>query len=214
SYSLLKGSSDSVRVILGDHDVLDSDDTNIINTTVSKITFPWSYSHFELMDNIAVLTLSEPVTFNDTIRPVCFPVSHNKFTDDSGVLAGWENSVNISSTTPVPNPFFESKLNALDMKVLNETTCNETISSLVGELQLSGFEPSIDADDFICAVEKNTELATCDVGPGSPLFRADITTAHYLYGVSNPSNSFCGSSVPNVFTAIKPDDMFLNLALD
>ncbi|CAL4242145.1 unnamed protein product, partial [Meganyctiphanes norvegica] len=74
-YSFLKGSSDSVRVILGDHDILDSDDTEIINTTVSKITFPWSYSNFELTDNIAVLTLSEPVTFNDTIRPVCLPVS-------------------------------------------------------------------------------------------------------------------------------------------
>ena len=52
-------------------------------------------------NDLAVITLSSPVTYTSTISPVCLPTSNDQYTDQEAAIMGWGTTIkgdtNISS---------------------------------------------------------------------------------------------------------------------
>lgn len=90
-----------MRVILGAHDFTDQFEEGRVSSGVkeSKIHDSWNPSVIEFGGDVAILKLSNLVTFSEYIRPVCMP--DVKITQISiGILAGWgyyDNSGTVSS---------------------------------------------------------------------------------------------------------------------
>jgi len=80
-YFRRRGSASNFEIRLGG--ILATDpEPGVIHVGVSRaILYPY-YNHSEITGDIALLKLSSPVTFTDTIRPVCLPsrdVNVNRF---------------------------------------------------------------------------------------------------------------------------------------
>lgn len=47
------------------------------------------YKKRNLINDVAVIELQRPVTFNSFVRPICLPLEHYDKTDAEGIIAGW-----------------------------------------------------------------------------------------------------------------------------
>ncbi|GBP04042.1 CLIP domain-containing serine protease 2 [Eumeta japonica] len=99
------GSLRLVSVILGEHDVRGDPDCERVegqlqcapssrNVTIASVIPHPGYTLQNLVDDIALIRLSEPADFNlDNVKPVCLPTTRSLQTEDladiNGVVAGW-----------------------------------------------------------------------------------------------------------------------------
>ncbi|KAK3885362.1 hypothetical protein Pcinc_010413 [Petrolisthes cinctipes] len=77
--------SSSFKVGVGSTDITSS--TTRID--VSSITVHEGYNRNTLENDIAVLELSSPLTFSDTVMPVCAPDTTNNFVGETATATGW-----------------------------------------------------------------------------------------------------------------------------
>ena len=72
---------------MGDHNINDN-----INTIVDiqRINDDPNYNDQTLVSDFSILTLSNPVTFSNTIRPVCLPKDKNQqYVGNVATVSGW-----------------------------------------------------------------------------------------------------------------------------
>lgn len=58
---------------LGDHNLMMTNETSHITRRVKQVLFHSHFHPFLLDNDIALLQLLEPVTFNANIQPICLP---------------------------------------------------------------------------------------------------------------------------------------------
>ena len=76
-----------LRVSVGEHDTTD---TAMDLRTVSRITPHPQYIPNEFRNNIAILTLTEPLTFSRTMSPICLPADPTlSYAGDTAIVTGW-----------------------------------------------------------------------------------------------------------------------------
>ena len=76
-----------LRVSVGEHDTTD---TAMDLRTVSRITPHPQYILNEYLNNIAILTLTEPLTFSRTMSPICLPADPSlSYAGDTATVTGW-----------------------------------------------------------------------------------------------------------------------------
>ena len=108
-------SADGVTVYIGTHDLRDP--KLIARGSKIDIHPTWKDNVWTGSD-VAVLTLSSPVQYSDTVRPVCLSSdSSNSYADDVVVAAGW-GFTSADNTGPGP-----SKLREVDQDVLTTDVC-------------------------------------------------------------------------------------------
>ena len=75
-------------VVLGLHSVYEYNDYRLDVTAETYFVHP-DYD-YHVVNDIALIRLSEPVTFNDYVRPICLATSSNETSDYSRCwIAGW-----------------------------------------------------------------------------------------------------------------------------
>ena len=109
------GSTDSIRVLLGEHDTTDS----VADIrTISAITDHPSYNAGNsLAYDFSILTLSSPITFNHVMAPVCLPASTlSLYTGKLATVTGWGTTSSGGSQSP--------RLLAVNVTVISNAQCN------------------------------------------------------------------------------------------
>ncbi|KAG8454318.1 hypothetical protein GDO86_000820 [Hymenochirus boettgeri] len=142
---------------------------------VQKIIIYENYTSMTHINDIALLELSTPVNFTNTIRPVCLPDSSDIFPDDkSCYITGWGALVEGGPISSV--------LQQAEVKIINTTTCNS--SQMYKDLIM----PSM-----ICAGYVTGQVDSCQGDSGGPLVTKDsdrwllIGTVSFGYGCALPN---------------------------
>ena len=77
----------NTNVLVGEHDITDNEKTIV---TVASITNDPKYNSNNMQHDFAILTLSQPVTLTDKVRPVCLPADlTNSFAGAKATVSGW-----------------------------------------------------------------------------------------------------------------------------
>ena len=110
----------SIRVLVGEHNTLDSDYT-IVN--INKITDHPDYNSASLANDYSILTLASPVTFSSTMRPVCLPENtSNQYEGVTATVTGW-GRLSSGGSTP-------SALQEVNVNVISNAQCSNSYSGI------------------------------------------------------------------------------------
>jgi len=101
----------NIKLSLGDWDLSNQDDASYVEALVQKVHVHERYSRLVLQNDIAILKLTKPITFNERIKPVCLP---NPGLRTDGILAtvtGWgrderrklKSKLQMHQSTVLPN---------------------------------------------------------------------------------------------------------------
>ena len=114
------GSTDSIRVLLGEHDTTDSV-ADIRD--ISAITDHPSYTGSNYDYDYSILTLSSPVTFSRQMAPVCLPATTSSlYTGQVATVTGWGTTSSGGSLSP--------RLLEVDVTVTSNAQCSNSYSGI------------------------------------------------------------------------------------
>ena len=113
--------SSYLQVYLGEHDTTD---TAADIRTVSRITNHPQFNPDNGLNNIAILTLTEPLTFSRTMSPVCLPAGPSlSYAGDTATVTGW------GRTSPNPEGPLADSLQEVELTVLSNEDCSNDWSA-------------------------------------------------------------------------------------
>ena len=109
-----------LRVSVGEHDTTD---TAMDLRTVSRITPHPQYILNEFRNNIAILTLTEPLTFSRTMSPICLPADPSlSYAGATATVTGW------GRTSPDPEGPLADSLQEVELTVWSNEDCRNSFS--------------------------------------------------------------------------------------
>ena len=89
---------------------------------ISKITVHPEYDKFNQLNDIAILTLSSPLTFSKSMAPICLPEgTSNNFAGDTATVIGW------GRTSPGGNA--STTLQEVDLTVTTNDFCKSSYAA-------------------------------------------------------------------------------------
>lgn len=183
-----KRTSDGIRVHLGSwrRSTLDKGE---LATSVKEMCIHQNFSGST--NDIAIITLAQPVNFTTAIRPVCLPYRKETLpTDSEAYTAGW------TARPRKANRRTRRSLKELKLTLLSKNTC------------LKYFDIAL-SDDVLCAPHDGGSL--CEGDSGAPIMQ-NIGGNWFLQGVLSGGPPTCGdSTLPMVFTRVASFmDNFIN----
>lgn len=78
-----------LTVRLGDYDIKTPHETRHVEKRVRRVVRHRGFDMRTLYNDVAILTLNEPVEFTETIRPVCLPSGSNLYANRQATVIGW-----------------------------------------------------------------------------------------------------------------------------
>lgn len=78
-----------LTVRLGDHDIKTNYEVRHIERRVKRVVRHKGFNSRTLYNDVAVLTLSEPVEFSETVRPICLPTGSQLYSGKTATVIGW-----------------------------------------------------------------------------------------------------------------------------
>ncbi|XP_067472301.1 serine protease 27-like [Thunnus thynnus] len=161
--------------------------------TVSQIIKHPSYNASTSDNDISLLKLSLPVTFNDYILPVCLAASDSTFNDGVDTwITGWGN---IGFGVPLP---FPQKLLEVEVPVVGNKQCNSNYSSNITI-----------TDNMICAGLREGEKGFCQGDSGGPM----VTKTGSVWVQAGVMSFGFGCLLPNlpgVYTRVSTYESWIN----
>merc|ERR1711910_144666 len=146
----------NLRVIVGEHNVF-CDGINeggkVIN--VKKATMHPDYNKKTMDNDIAVLELSEELTFTDKIRPACLPSSETKdYSGSASTISGWGGTIGYGRNEQQPQQPKQCTLKESIVKLIANS--DPMCSALPGLSTSSKIK--------LCAFAKDTDTCQGDSG--------------------------------------------------
>lgn len=176
-----------VKAAIGDHDQYSTVDdipdvTKIVD--VEEIIVHMNYDFFDVKYDIALLKLSEPLSFeNKAVRPVCLPCNaNNMYTGMTATAAGWGNTVEYATSQP-----------ALLMEV-NVTIMEPDCRGIV-------INDNVITEDMICAGVDGGGKDACGGDSGGPL-TVIVDGRHILVGLTSFGEGCARPDKPGVYTRV------------
>ncbi|KAK4292594.1 hypothetical protein Pmani_034654 [Petrolisthes manimaculis] len=176
-----------VMVFIADHDQYSSTDdipgvTMILD--VMEITVHPSYDFFGVDNDIALLKLSESLSFdNKAVRPVCLPRNSNDtYEGATATAAGW----GLTSEDAMDQPAILMEVNV----TILEPDCRG--------IRINGFDIT---ENMICAGEDEGGLDACDGDSGGPL-TVTQDGRYVLVGVTSFGEGCARPNMPGVYTRV------------
>ncbi|XP_046448077.1 chymotrypsin-like elastase family member 2A [Daphnia pulex] len=151
-----------------------------------KIVIPAGIESME--PDIAIVTLSKPVTFTDYVQPACLPFADDtNHVNDSVVLTGWgEYSREYNSSGSV--------LRKIQTTVLSGGQCQQTARKV----------PALSANDVICTEQGSGQNCNGDDGGPMNYYNAELKRWFVLGVAGRGDSGDCNSTNKpiNVFTRV------------
>ncbi|EFX82217.1 hypothetical protein DAPPUDRAFT_241413 [Daphnia pulex] len=169
---------DLLKITLGANDITVGENSGQV-LDWKKIVIP---AGIELVEpDIAVITLSKPVTFTDYVQPACLPFADDTdHVNDSVLLTGWgENSSG-------------SVLRTIQTTVLSGGQCQQTARKV----------PALSANDVICTEQGSGQHCNADDGGPMNYYNAKLKR-WFILGVAGR-----GDSGDCINSTIKPINVF------
>lgn len=146
-----------LEVRLGEHDIKDAFDTKIITRKVSKVVRHKGFSSDTLWNDVAIVFMTTPVEYTDTVRPVCLSQIPQAFNNnETATVVGWGS---LREKGPQPN-------------VLQEVTLrlwkNEVCKPTYGPAAPGGI-----TDHMLCAGRQGKDSCSGDSGGPMVIARGD-----------------------------------------
>ena len=79
----------TLQIHIGAHNFTAPDDEVLVIYDVESITFHEDYNPNTYENDIALLLLTEEITFSENVQPVCQPDPSVDYTDEDCVVSGW-----------------------------------------------------------------------------------------------------------------------------
>jgi secreted trypsin-like serine protease len=171
-------------LLLGAHN-LQADEPNRVFANVKSVKPHENYDANNILNDVAILQLTEPVTFSQYVQPICLPTTSAPSDPSKCYAIGWGRISNDNATTA-------DVLQQALLPVLSDATCSSTWGG------------SYTADTMICAGYLNGSKSTCQGDSGGPLIckEGDHFT---LYGSTSFGNGAKGANgLPQCAAANKP----------
>lgn len=96
-----------LTVRLGDHNIKTSTEVRHIERRVKRVVRHKSFNSRTLYNDVALLTLNEPVEFSEQIRPICLPSGRDLYNHQEATVIGW-GSLRESTFNSLKNEIFFS----------------------------------------------------------------------------------------------------------
>ncbi|XP_064463757.1 proclotting enzyme-like [Ornithodoros turicata] len=172
---------------LGDHNLVRSDDNaQPVDVQVIGVERHADYEPRTFKNDIAVLTLEKPVTFNKFVRPVCLPfgddLGSRNLTGYHGFVAGWGDTAF--------NGDYSDVLREAQIRIWDEPKCKEAFKK---EVPIS--------DVYLCAGDGEGRKDACRGDSGGP-FVLPNKGRFYLIGVVSFGKRCATVGYPGVYTRV------------
>ncbi|XP_077491181.1 venom protease-like [Amblyomma americanum] len=177
----------SLTVRLGDHNLVRDDDPVMsVDIAVVKVERHADFVKRTFENDVAVLTLERPVTFNQFVRPVCLPYGDHF---NNGNLDGYHAFVTGWGTTAF-NGESSDVLREAQIKVWDEDACKK---AFVKEMPISSVH--------LCAGDGNGRVDSCQGDSGGPLVLPD-DDRYFLIGVVSSGKRCATRGYPGIYARI------------
>ena len=135
---------------MGAHQLQGSEDTNHVG--ISKINIHPEFDQTLYDNDFAIVTLKEPVTFDEKIQQVCLPTNTERYLNGkSAKITGWGvQNLDLEDFKLATN------LQAADVNIVSQERCRQSYGSVIMN------------DRKICAWDQG-RADTCKGDSGSPL---------------------------------------------
>ncbi|XP_014218377.1 proclotting enzyme-like [Copidosoma floridanum] len=143
-----------MTVRLGDYDIKTPNEVRHVEKRVKRVVRHRGFDMRTLYNDVALLTLNEPVEFTETIRPVCLPSGSSLYINKMSTVIGWGS---LREGGPAPG-----KLQGVTIKIWPNSICKQKYGNAA---------PGGIVDSFLCAGEANRD--SCSGDSGGPLMVND-----------------------------------------
>ena len=135
--------ADSVKVLLGEHSIADSENTK---ADVEEVIIHPQYVDWRLNNDFAILRLSSPVNFTTEVAPACLPADVNAtYVNAVATVTGW-GTLESGGWQP-------TELHEVDVKVTTNKLCRKLVGGIT--------------KNMLCAAEDGKD--SCQGDSGGPL---------------------------------------------
>lgn len=181
----MSGESPAIlSVVIGDH--TRNDQTNAVRQTldVDSIFMHPDYNSRTLVNDVALVKVSTPITFGPDLQPVCGPEPTDQYEYKKSVCSGW-------GTLSSGGPCCPQTLNYVSLNITTNTFCNDAYP-----------RDQITAD-MICASDNigGTERDSCQGDSGGPLAVKGPNGAFTIVGIVSWGIG-CASGFPGVYSRV------------
>ncbi|ROT79324.1 trypsin [Penaeus vannamei] len=169
---------DYLQVVAGEH--TDVDEGNEQTVVLSKIIQHEDYNGFTISNDISLLQLSQPLSFNEFVAPIALPEAGHAASGDC-IVSGWGTTSEGGSTPSV--------LQKVSVPIVSDAECRDAYG-----------QNDID-DSMICAGVPEGGKDSCQGDSGGPLACSDTGSA-YLAGIVSWGYGCARPNYPGVYTEV------------
>lgn len=159
------------------------------NVPIEKGLVHGSFNPNTLQNDVALILLKEPVTFSDSVRPICLPISkelqEKDFTDYNPLTAGWKTNKRRVQA-------LDTTLRQFQTLILSQNRCREMFSGIV----------NVD-EKFLCAGQSLDEFYA---GIGGSLMQPQQQGKDFVFHslgiLSYGEKTVNGKTLPGLYTRV------------
>nr|ADB66713.1 trypsin 2 [Panulirus argus] len=170
---------DYLQVVAGEHNMA-VNEGNEQAVVLSKIIQHEDYNAFTISNDISVLQLSSPLTFDDYVKAIALPAQGHAASGDC-VVSGWGTTTEGGSTPNV--------LQMVTVPIVSDAECRDAYGQ--GEID----------DSMICAGVPEGGKDSCQGDSGGPLACSD-TGSTYLAGIVSWGYGCARPNYPGVYCEV------------
>ncbi|KAG7203100.1 hypothetical protein KM043_010222 [Ampulex compressa] len=143
-----------LTVRLGDYNIKTNHEIRHIERRVKRVVRHRGFNSRTLYNDVAILTLNEPVEFTEQIRPICLPGGSQLYSGKTATVIGWGS---LRESGPQP-----AILQEVSIPVWSNSEC---------KVKYGGAAPGGIVDSFLCAGQ--AAMDSCSGDSGGPLMVND-----------------------------------------
>ncbi|KAK4320137.1 hypothetical protein Pmani_008973 [Petrolisthes manimaculis] len=165
-------------VVAGEHDLSTSSESDTQRMIVDSITIHPNYDIDDVLNDIAILTLTKPLTFTKGVQPVCLAPADELHEGKTAIVTGWGNTFNDGD----------------DSDVLLEVTVNVYTNEECSD----AYDEDI-PDTMVCAADKGKD--SCNGDSGGPMVLLDSGVWQEI-GIVSWGAGCADPNFPGVYTRV------------
>lgn len=165
---------------------------------VKRVVIPYGYEEPQKGRDLALVELSNPVTWSDYVRPICLPTSGTLFPSGMQcIVTGWGN---IRDDVPLQGI---GTLQQVQVPIISQSSCQEMYQT----------DPSNEVDilyDMICAGYQEGGKDSCQGDSGGPLVCQMLNGTWVQAGVVSFGQGCAQQNQPGVYTRMTSFSSFIS----